>query len=233
MTLAKAMGLETSEKPPPPPPPTDADFVKPESRAIDWDLDPTDPAADYVERYIQSTRRYGEERPCVHAAPSRQEGARTLVDTRDSAENGCKGTDAVRDTFAVDVAHDRLELADPSRGAPLADWPDGSSTTSMAAPAPREGPPIDKWTSAIPKALKSLELAPLRVQFYGRGTYPVISVAGWYGGTTPTSPPALLAEDAKRICGASLGFPVGILSQKDRATVLRIKCPNSTRWDHF
>jgi hypothetical protein len=232
MTLAQAMGL-SSEKPPPPAPPTDADFVKLGSHDVDWALDPADPAADYVERYIQSTRRYGAERACVHAQPSRVEGARTVVETRDSSEHGCSGTGAVRDTFAVDVDHDRLELADPTRGDRLADWPDGSSPEGMATPSPKEGPRIDQWGSPLVKALKGLELVPLRIQFYGRGSYPLISLAGWHGAMNPAGDLAALESYTKTICEASAGFPIGIITTMDRSTVLRVRCPSGTHWEHL
>jgi hypothetical protein len=232
MSLAQALGLGT-EKAPPPEPPTDADFVKLGTHEPDWDLDRADPATDYVERYIQATQRYKAERTCVHAQPSRIDGGRTLVETRDSSEEGCKGTGAVRDTFAVDIARDRLELADPARGDPLAEWPDGSRPNGMAAPSPKEGPQIGQWKSALPKALEALTLVPLRVQFYGRGSYPLISVAGWHGTVTPASSPEQLAAAAQKICHASAGFPLGIIETMDRSTVLRIKCPASTRWERL
>jgi hypothetical protein len=233
MTLAQAMGVEPTEKPPPPLPPTDADFVKLGKRDINWDLDPNDPASDYVERYIQSTRRYGAERRCVRAEPSRIVDGRSLVEARDSRGDGCHGTGAVRDTFAVDVDHDRLELADPSVGSPLADWPDGSSPDGMPTPAPKEGPGIDVWNSPLPKALQALNLVPLRVQFYGRGSYPLISVAGWHTPVTLTSSPAELESDAKKICDASASFPLGLIATMDRSTVLRIRCPTGTHWEHL
>src|SRR5579863_9194514 len=87
MTLQEM--LSHNEKAPLPGPPTDADFVKVGRHDADWDLDPADPARDYVDRYILSTQRYGRETPCVSAQPSRVEGGRTLVDTRDTDENGC------------------------------------------------------------------------------------------------------------------------------------------------
>jgi hypothetical protein len=250
MTLSQALGLAAgSEKPAPPEPPTDANFVKVGKRDIDWDLDASDPASDYVERYIQATQRYGTERKCVHAQPSRIENGRPLVDARDTPAvdrasqgagappNGCNGTGAVRDTFAVDVDHDHLELADPARGTPLADWPDGSSPGGMPTASPKEGPAIEGWKSPLPKALQTLALVPLRVQFYGRGSYPLLSVAGWHGMLTLTSSPDELATDAKKICEASAAFPVGIIATMDRSIVLRVKCPAGAaavaRWEHL
>lgn len=230
--LGLAQGLAQAEKPTPTPP-TDADFVKLGTHVLDWDLDKDDPGRDYVERYIQSTRRYGLDRPCVHAQTSRIENGRTLVDTRDTSEGGCQGTNAVRDTFAVEPDQDRLELADPARGAPLADWPDGSSPGGMPTPEPKEGPGIKQWTSPLPKAITALELVPLRVQFYGRGSYPLVTIAGWHGSVTLTSTPAQLAQASKAICAASAGFPVGITTAMDRSVVLRIRCPESARWERL
>jgi hypothetical protein len=235
-SIAEAIGLMGTEKPPPEAPPTDADFVKLGKREIDWDLDPADRAMDYVDRYIQSTRRYGAERTCVSAQPSRVENGRTLVDTRDTSDHGCKGTGAVRDTFAVDIESDHLDLADPTRGAPLADWPDGSNPGGMPTPSPKEGPSIENWKSPIIKALQDLRLVPLRVQFYGRGSYPLLSIAGWHGAITLTSPPADLTSAAEKLCHASAGFPIGILATMDRSIVLRVRCPASggaARWEHF
>jgi hypothetical protein len=229
-TLAELMGV-SSEKPPPPPPPTDADFVKLGSREPGWDLDATDPARDYVERYIVATQRYGKEAACVHAQPSKAEGGRTIVEARDSDQNGCTGTRAVRDTFAVDVAKNRLALADPAVGRPLGDWPDGSGAETMPGPEPKEGPSMEAWNTVLRKALKTLDLVPLRVQFYGRGSYPVITVAGWYGVVAPGSAPAQLTDVAKKICVASKQLPLGILASNDRSKVLRVRCPDAAAWE--
>jgi hypothetical protein len=87
--------------------------------------------------------------------------------------------------------------------------------------------------SPIPKALEDLSLVPLRVQWYGRGSYTLVSVAGWHGTVTPTSSPADLAAAAQKLCKASAGFPLGIIATMDRATVLRIRCPATTRWQHL
>jgi hypothetical protein len=229
-SLAEAIGLTGGEKPPPPLPPTDADFVKVGAREPDWDLDAVDPARDYVDRYILSTQRYAHETRCIHAQPSRVEGGRTVVETRDSDENGCTGTRAVRDTFAVDVAKNRLYLADPAVGRPLGDWPDGSGPETMPTPEPKEGPAMEGWNPGLRKTLKAFDLVPLRVQFYGRGSYPLISVAGWYGIVTPKATPDQLETIAKKICPAAKQFPIGITSASDRSAVLRIRCPEGTRW---
>ena len=234
--VARGSDRAREREAPSPDPPTDADFVKLGAREPDWDLDPGDPALDYVERYIHAVLRYKNDHTCVHAQPSRVENGRTLVDTRDTPDTGdgkCKGSNAVRDTFAVDVEHDHLELADPAVGAALADWPDGSGPGGMPAPSPKEGPPIDQWRSALPKAFQELELVPLRVQFYGRGSYPVISIAGWHGVVKPATPPTELKGVAEKLCHASAGFPLGVFTTGDRTTLLRIKCPNFVRWERL
>jgi hypothetical protein len=215
-----------------PDPTVDAGTLKVGKASIDWDLDAADPAMDYAERYIQATRRYKAEWRCVHAQPSRVEGGRTLVDVRDTHDDRCRGTGAVRDTFAVDVAQDHLDLADPSRGDPLTPWPDGSEPGGMPAAGPLEGPAMNEWhtQSPLPKALDELLLAPLRVQFYGRGSYPLITIAGWHASVMPTSSPAQLEDAAKKLCKASSNFPLGIVTAMDRSKVLRVKCPETTRW---
>ena len=222
--------LAGNQKAPLPGPPTDADFVKVGSREPDWDLDAADPARDYVNRYILTTKRYGAETACVHAQASRRVAGRTLVETRDSDENGCKGTNAVRDTFAVDTANNRMDLADPAVGKPLADWPDGSGPTTLPGPEPKEGPLMNEWNTELRQELKGLQLVPLRVQFYGRGSYPLVSVAGWHATVTPTSTPAQLDDVAKRVCASSAQLPVGILASGDRSRVLRVQCPAQWRW---
>ena len=234
MTLAQAMGLQNNEKPDPPPPPTDADFVKLGTREPDWDLDPSDPARDYVERYIQATRRYAAERPCVHAQASRVEGGRTLVDTRDSSENGCKGTGAVRDTFAADVEHDRLDLADPARGAPLADWPDGSNPGGMPG-AGSEGGATDRQVGvADPKGAeepraRATPCAVLRArELPGDQRRRVAREDDAH--VVPRRAGGGRDGDLRRVVRVPAGDP-------RRRTIgrpcLRIKCPASTRWDHL
>jgi hypothetical protein len=259
LVILGACNRSQPSEPPPPPPPVDSGAAPASlaamARAIgeavpslnegdagslrlgkkepDWDLDAADPAKDYVERYINATRRYKLERPCVHAQTSRVENGRTLVDTRDTPDAHCRGTGAVRDTFAVDVPNDRLELADPARGEPLADWPDGSAPGGMPTASPKEGPPMNEWNSPLRKALEDLMLTPLRIQFYGRGSYPLLTVAGWHAPIARASSPAELATAAQALCKASVGFPLGIVTAMDRSTVLRVKCPATTRWQEL
>ena len=92
---------------------------------------------------------------------------------------------------------------------------------------------MKEWKSALPKALESLALVPLRIQFYGRGTYPLISIAGWHGTVTPASSPEQLSAATAKLCHASAGFPLGVIETMDRSTVLRIRCPASARWEHL
>jgi len=231
----KTLGdLLKPEKPTVPPPVNSAELIKLGSHDPGWDLDPADPARDYVERYILSTQRYGKDTRCILAQASRVEGERSLVETRDvtgDEVHGCTGSHAVRDTFAVDVAHNRMALADPAVGQPLGDWPDGSGTEALPGAEPKEGPPMEEWNTGVRQAMKSLTLVPVRVQFYGRGSYPVVSVAGWHGTVTPASTPAQLDQAAKTVCAGSQNFPVGVMTAMDRTRILRIRCPGGARWE--
>jgi hypothetical protein len=201
-------------------------------RPPDWDLDATDPARDYVERYIQSTSRYGAETACVHAqASSRSGDDEATVEARDTTSDaGCHGSDAVRDRFVVSVAQDRLRLADGSRGAPLAPWPDKSDPTAAAAPSPVEAD-MGSWRSPIREALVAMNLVPLRLQWFGRGSYPVVSIAGWRPPMALDGGASTLLDDARKLCAASNGQPLAIFGGMDRQHLLRIRCPAVARWD--
>jgi hypothetical protein len=101
----------------------------------------------------------------------------------------------------------------------------------MAAASPLEGPAIAEWKSPLQQAFQELQLSPLRVQFYGRGSYPLLTIAGWHASVTRASSAAELGAAAERLCKASVGFPLGIVTAMDRATVLRVKCPSRARWE--
>jgi hypothetical protein len=216
----------------PPPPLTDAG---PGNRQPDWDLDPKDPARDYVEQYVQSTQRYGDATPCVHAQPSRLEGGRTVVDTRATGSLvpgiDCAKSSAVKDTFAVQVSHDRLALADPAKGNALAPWPDGSDPGGPPAPGPTDTALIRDWQSPIKEALKNLQLVPVRVQSYGRGSYLVVTIAGWHGAVAPDAGASDLKDAASKLCAATKGRPLGIFAGLDRRRVLHVRCPDETRFE--
>jgi hypothetical protein len=216
----------------PPPPLTDAEVFPVGKREPDWDLDPADPARSYVELYVQSTSRYGADTPCVHAAASKVEGGKTLVETRDGAGDDthkCKGTNAVRDTFAVELDKDHLALADATRGKPLANWPDGSDPAGQPAPSPIEA---DLSTSPLREKLRAMQLVPLRLQRYGRGSYDVVSIAGWHADVAREASDATLDDAARRICAVTNGRPIGIFAGMDRETILRIRCnPNHGKFE--
>jgi hypothetical protein len=112
----------------------------------------------------------------------------------------------------------------------LARWPDGSDPEGPAGKV-MDVQDLHKWHAGLRDTFHKLELAPLRVQLYGRGTYPVVSVAGWHGAVQQTMSPAELEPAAKTLCQANEGQPLGILAGVDRSLLLRVMCPGSARFD--
>ena len=216
-----------------PPPLASGDVPPPSGRTPDWDLDSNDPARDYVDRYVRATNRYGDKTPCVRASASKVDGARTLVETHDVKDAPCNAGGALRDVFAVNTVDDRLTLADPGKGAALAKWPDGSAPDGP----PTEGAAAQEdsltvWRFPLLRdAVKALSLAPIRVQYYGRGSYPVITLAGWHGDIAPGGSDALINDAAKKLCVASKGGPMAFFGGLDRKNILRIRCPESSHWE--
>ena len=45
--------------------------------------------------------------------------------------------------------------------------------------------------------------------------------------------PEELGTNARKICEASAGFPLGVVTAMDRSLILRIRCPEATRWEHL
>lgn len=198
------------------------------TREPDWDLDGADSARDYVRRYVLFTRRYGDSLACADIGPSRPQGPRRAVEVKNAP--GCPNAGAVRDVFLVDVAADRLTVDDPSKRDPLALWPDGSKADGPPANPRPEVLAMRDWKSPIKDALGRALLVPVRVQGYGRGTYPVISLAGWHGAIQRNAPADVLKPLAEDLCKASGGTPLALMPAMDRSTLLRIRCPASTAW---
>jgi hypothetical protein len=201
------------------PPPVDSSLLPPKpGREPDWDLDASDAARDYVRRYALATKRYGASLECADIRPSTRTGDRVTVEVTTAAP--CPGAGTVRDVFVVDVAGDRLGVDDKAKRDPLARWPDGSDP---------EAPPRDvlntsdmrKWNGALKDAVfGKFQLVVIRVQMYGRGSYPV-ATADDLGS---------LDDD---LCRANEGAPLGIIAGIDRANILRIRCPGPARWDRL
>jgi len=198
-------------------------------RDPDWDLDSSDPARDYARRYAFFTRRYGASLDCAIFGASQPAGKQRSVEVKNAP--GCPGAGAVRDVFLVDVAGDRLTVDDKATRDPMGLWPDGSSP---------EGPPADRvqeillmrdWKSPLKDAVARQSLVPVRVQGYGRGTYPVISVAGWHGAVQRGAPPEALQPLAEDLCRGNAGMPLGLFMAMDRTTLLRFRCPATTVWE--
>jgi hypothetical protein len=212
------------------PPPLTPDDVPPvPKREPDWDLATDDPARDYVFRYAVATKRYGESLDCTEIEPSAQQGDRRRVEVRTKA--GCAGS-GTRDVFVVDAAGDRLSVDDKSKRSALARWPDGSDAQGPGNDV-RQVDDLRKWQGPLGEEFRKLSLVPIRVQAYGRGTYPVVTIAGWHGGITPTASLEDLQGIAAEICKANAGLPMGIFANIDRSTMLRIRCPGSARWDRL
>jgi len=200
-------------------------------REPDMDLDAEDPARDYVRRYVLGTQRYGDKTKCSVFGKSTPRGGQRAVDVSD--DPACSGgSTAVRDTFLVDVGGDRLAL-DGTGHPPLQLWPDGSNPGAPANPVGEFGD-MKKWGTALHTLLDQLQLLAIRVQLYGRGTYPVITLAGWrpqFGKSTEAS---VLDDDAKKLCAATADAPMSFIAGIDRSTTLRIQCPGGKwRWDAF
>lgn len=194
-----------------------------------WDLDPEDPARDYVRRYASATRRYGETLDCVAVGPSQPSASdRVRVEVRGAP--GCPHAGESRDVFLVDAAGDRLSLDDRTKRDPLARWPDGSDPEGPANPV-RDGSEMRAWQGPLKEAIRQQQIVPIRVQAYGRGSYPVVTLAGWHAAVTPAASPDDLRPFAEALCRASGGMPLAFFGGLDRTTMLRVRCPASARWE--
>ena len=217
-------------------PSTRPDLARPAPSALptpgrppDWDLDPDDPARDYVRRYAFFTKRYGDSVDCVDFGVSQPAGDRRRVEVKTAAT--CAGAGTQRDVFLVDLAGDRLGVDDSSKRDPLTRWPDGSSADGPPAEMIREIYRMNDWKSPLKESVQRHRLVPIRVQSYGRGTYAVITLAGWYDVVQLDAPPDVLRPFAEDLCRATGGMPIGIFAAVDRTRMLRIRCPAATFWD--
>jgi len=198
-------------------------------RPPDWDLDSDDPAKDYVRRYAFFTKRYGDNLDCVELGVSQQAGDRRRVEVKTAST--CPGAGTQRDVFLVDLAGDRLAVDDPSKRNPMARWPDGSAADGPPGDVIREVYRINDWKSPLKDVIQRHSLVPVRLQSYGRGTYPVVSIAGWHDVVQLDAPPDVLRPFAEELCRATGGMPLGILAAVDRTRILRVRCPAATFWD--
>jgi hypothetical protein len=214
------------------PPPVDPSLLPPKpGREPDWDLDTGDEARDYVRRYALGTKRYGATLDCAVIQPSARVGNQVMVEVRGAP--GCPQAGAVRDVFIVDVAGDRLAVDDKTKRDPLERWPDGSDPGGPAKDVLNTSD-MRKWSGALKDAVfGKRQLVVIRVQMYGRGTYPVITLAGWHGGIEMSATPDDLKAFDDELCRANDGAPLGIIAGIDRANILRIRCPGPARWDRL
>jgi hypothetical protein len=211
------------------PPPVDSTAVLPKpTREPDWDLSADDPARDYARRYAYFTKRYTDGFACAEFGASQPAGNQKRVEVKTAAN--CPGAGATRDVFLVDVAGDHLSVDDKSKRDPLALWPDGSDPEGPPALPIREIDRMQDWKSPLQDAVKKNLLVAVRVQSYGRGTYPLISLAGWHDAVQLDAPADALRPFTDALCSANGNMPLGVLSAMDRTRILRVRCP-SIRWD--
>jgi hypothetical protein len=211
-----------------------ASLVPPQpKREPDMDLDTEDPARDYVRRYVHGSGRYGDKTACTLYGKSYAKAGRRAVDVGD--DPACSGgSTAVRETFLVDVGGDRLAVDDAANHPPLQLWPDGSDPGSPPKLPVREFDNMKTWGTALHTSLEQLQLLAVRVQLYGRGTYPLVTLAGWRPQFGKSTAGSTLDDDAKKFCAATADQPLSFIAGIDRSTTLRIQCPGGKwRWDAF
>jgi hypothetical protein len=215
---------------PPMPPDPNVPIGPVPGRAPDWDLDTGDGARDYARRYAYFTGRYSDGFSCMDFSASRLTGTQRRVEVR--ATGACPGAGSVRDVFLVDVAGDHITVDDKTARAPLARWPDGSDPEGQASREVPQYTNMPDWKSPMKDVLTSAGLLPIRVQGYGRGTYPVITLAAWHGAVQQGAPPDVLRPLADSLCKTGANMPFAILAAFDRSHLLRVRCaPTTTRWD--
>lgn len=202
----------------------------PPARLPEWTFDTDDPARDYVGRYLRATMRYGTETACVVLSRSTFRNGENVVDVRNPADGTCGKPTELRDTFLANVSGDRLRIEDEARRPPLRPWPDGS--------LPGDGPgllatvqDLRKWQTPVREIIKKEQLYPTRVQLYGRGTYPVVTLAGWHAKFDPKGDIAALKPVAQELCTANAGSPMAFMTGLGNTLLLRIDCPENPHWE--
>jgi hypothetical protein len=218
----------------PAPPLPGADGGGEAHRRVDWTFDAEDPARDYVGRYLRASLRYGRDTACVLLGKSTFRNGEAVVEVRNPADNTCGAPGALRDTFVADVATDRIKLDDRSHQAPLRPWPDGSAPDGPANEV-ADVQNLVKWRSPLHDAIKKQQLWPLRIQLFGRGTYPVVSIAGWHGTFDPKGDVEALKSAAHDLCAANDQSPLGFVSGQGGTVeqMLRIDCPANPHWERL
>lgn len=220
-------------KPSTPAPSDDPSQIPPKpQREPDFDLDLDDPSRDYVTRYVQATKRYGDKSDCVAYGKSFEKAGRRAVEVRDDPKSRCGGaSDALKDTFLVDVGADRMKLDDPKGHAPLAKWPDGSEPDSKPG-AVTSFDDLKAFKSPLADELNKMKLTVVRLQMYGRGSYPVVTLAGWRDPIGANAKPDDLKPVMATLCQANGNRPFSVFGGVNRSTTLRVRCPSGdARWD--
>jgi hypothetical protein len=208
------------------PPPVDPREIVPVAkRDPDWDLETQDPARDYVRRYVWGVSRYGDLSTCVDAQASIPESGKATVRVVDAYPQRCASPTGIDEIFGVDVGADHLELVHQQSDRPkLGKWADGSDPLGPAKTPVPEFANSAKWTTPTGDVFKDARLAVVRIQLYGRGTYPFVMLAGWPDWFPRSSDQAMRDAFAVKVCTASKGLPLAVAAGLNRSDVLRIRC---------
>jgi hypothetical protein len=59
----------------------------------------------------------------------------------------------------------------------------------------------------------------------------VVTIAGWHAAVTPGATPDSLQSFADALCRANGAMPLAMVAGLDRATILRVRCPDGAHWD--
>jgi hypothetical protein len=79
-----------------------------------------------------------------------------------------------------------------------------------------------------------MQLTVVGVQIYGRGTYPVITLAGWRAPLAANAKPEDIQPSTAKMCSANGNRPFSFLANINMSTTLRVRCPSGeARWDKF
>jgi hypothetical protein len=80
-------------------------------------------------------------------------------------------------------------------------------------------------------AFQKLQLSPIRIQGYGRGTYLLITLAGWRAPLARDASDVEMKDAANKLCAVNDGRSFAVTTPFDARTWLRIKCDGTWRWE--
>jgi hypothetical protein len=208
-----------------------------------WDLDRVDRAADVARYYLAGTRGAAA-LDCHTVGPSvalpsdagdagdagSADARRVPIKRKPGAAPACADAGAGDGVFIV-RGGDCVTRAGGG-GPPLAPWPDGSGACEAARPVASLDPRTE-WKNPIRDALVAMDLVPIRVELFGHGTYPIVTIAGWRNALKPGKPGPDFGPAIARLCNASAQRPFGIFAGLDRTLLLRVRCTSGPVWENL